>query len=295
MPRPVAYLTLADRGDFVFYDHLTFGPMAERGWTVGEIPWDAAGVDWGRYAAVVIRSPWDYQDRPSEFLAVLEGIESLGVPLLNGTRTVRWNLQKGYLRDLATAGVSIVPTRWPEDGAADDWFADGLDEVVVKPLVGANADDTFRIRRSDAATLRAAREAFAGRECMVQPFLRSVVERGEYSLFYFGGEYSHCVLKRPATGDFRVQEEHGGTITAADPPDGTREIARRALASAPEPTLYARVDFVRLDDGAWAVIELELIEPSLYFPYDGASPDRFAEAFDKLMTGPLRVGSRRPD
>ena len=287
MSGPVAYLTLADRTGFVFYDRLTFGPMARRGWEVEEVAWDAPGVDWRRYAAVVIRSPWDYQDRPSEFLAVLAGIESRGVPLLNGTRTVRWNLHKGYLQDLAAAGVPTVPTRWPADGAAADWFADGPDEVVVKPLVGANADDTFRVRRSDAEALRAAREAFAGRACMVQPFLRSVVEAGEYSLFYFGGAYSHCVLKRPAAGDFRVQEEHGGTIAAAEPPAGTREAAAQALGCAPEPTLYARADFVRLDDGTWAVIELELIEPSLYFPFDGEAPDRFAAAFDRM------IGERR--
>jgi hypothetical protein len=125
--------------------------------------------------------------------------------------------------------------------------------------------------------------AFAGREVMAQPFLRSIVEEGEYSLFYFGGGLSHAVLKSPKEADFRVQEEHGGLIEPIGPPGFLAELGQRIVESLPVPPLYARVDLARLDSGGYALMELELIEPSLYFRTDPESPRRFARAFDNWM------------
>lgn len=119
---------------------------------------------------------------------------------------------------------------------------------------------------------------------MVQPFLNSIQITGEYSLFYFGGRYSHTILKQPKTGDFRVQEEHGGIIRATTPSEPMVHIATQALNAVGETLLYARVDIMLLDDGSPAVSELELIEPSLYFSYDSESPQRFATALDEMWT-----------
>ena len=119
---------------------------------------------------------------------------------------------------------------------------------------------------------------------MVQPFVRSIVAHGEYSLFYFGGGYSHAVLKTPAAGDFRVQEEHGGTIRAISPDSAIHRVGDQAIEAIAETLLYARVDIVTLDDGRPAVIELELIEPSLYFPFEEESPARFADALVRMAS-----------
>jgi glutathione synthase/RimK-type ligase-like ATP-grasp enzyme len=218
---------------------------------------------------------------------VLLRIDQSRARLENPLDVVRWNLKKTYLRDLHERGVPIVPTRWLP-GLDDETLAAlhdelGVEEIVVKPVVGANADDTFRLRAAaPRVETQAARNAFRGRELMVQPFVDAVVEVGEYSLFYFGDEYSHCVLKTPRAGDFRVQEEHGGLIRTVTPDTDLVEAGAKTLAAVGQTLLYARVDLVRLPDGRPALMELELIEPSLYFAFDPASPRRFSEALDRL-------------
>lgn len=286
MMRRAAFLTMDDPADFVVYDHLAVAPLAARGWAIDAVPWRAR-TDWGAYEAVVIRSPWDYQRDPAAFLDVLAAIDASPARLANPLDVVRWNLDKTYLRDLAARGVPIVPTAWG-DGLPDPdalRAALGADEIVVKPTVGANADDTFRL--PPGADPGPARAAFTDRPFLAQPFVRSVVEEGEFSLFHFFGRYSHAILKTPAWGDFRVQEEHGGRIQAVTPEPALRAAADAALDGLP-PLLYARSDWVRIPDGAagdsWALMELELIEPSLYFPYDAASPARFADAFVRWMS-----------
>ena len=217
--------------------------------------------------------------------AYFEGdLPILNLELANPLDVVRWNLDKGYLRDLEAAGVPIVPTQWGEDLApaaiAEARRGFGAVTVIVKPTVGANADDTFRLP-PETPTYEA-EIAFAGRAYMLQPFVPAVVHEGEFSLFYFGGAYSHAILKTPASGDFRVQEEHGGRIRRVAPEPALRAASDAALAACPGPLLYARVDLVRWR-GGFAVMEVELIEPSLYFPYDADSPERFALAVDAWL------------
>ena len=118
---------------------------------------------------------------------------------------------------------------------------------------------------------------------MSQPFVRSVTGYGEISLIFFAGQYSHSVLKKPKAGDFRVQEEHGGRIQSVVPEASIIEFAHRTLQAVPGETLYARVDLVFLDDGQPTVMEVELIEPSLYLSYDRQSPVRFADAIEALL------------
>lgn len=282
--RRCAFLTTDCLDGFVTYDRLLHEPLARRGWAVAEVPW-RADADWGTYEAVVIRSPWDYQRDPDAFLDVLDAIDRSAARLENPLGLVRWNLRKTYLRDLEARGLPVVPTRWLDrlPPSAPGLLFDALgDEIVVKPVVGANADDTFRLRRGTAPD--AALAAFAERPCMAQPFVRAVVGEGEFSVFHFGGAYSHAVLKTPAAGDFRVQEEHGGRITAITPEPPLRALADAVVDALDPAPLYARTDFVRLDSG-FALMEVELIEPSLYFPYDVESPERFADAFAARMGG----------
>jgi hypothetical protein len=147
-------------------------------------------------------------------------------------------------------------------------------------VVSASAYDTVRLGRGgDFAAVAA---LFAGREVMTQPFLPAIVEEGEYSLFYFGGELSHTILKSPKDQDFRVQEEHGGLIRAAEPPAPLPYLGHRILEALPVQPLYARVDLVRHEEG-FALMELELVEPALYFRIVPGSAERFARAFDAWM------------
>ncbi|MEM8670380.1 MAG: hypothetical protein AAGG48_22840 [Planctomycetota bacterium] len=285
MSRTCVFLTMEDPEGFFVYDQLTFEPLRELGWNVLEIPWTDSGARWKDFDAVVIRSTWDYQNAPERFMETLNEIEDSGTPLFNPLRICQWNLDKHYLQDLRGRGVPTVPTKWlkclDEDRLAELFSNGSGSRLVVKPTIGANSDGLFVLDADDAAQCAAAVMEYSTRPLMVQPFIQSITAKGEYSLFYFGGSYSHAILKQPKQGDFRVQEEHGGTIQATTVSESLKQVAALALNAVGETLLYARVDIVILDDGSPAVTELELIEPSLYFSYDDDSPRRFAEALNR--------------
>lgn len=276
-----AFLSMNDLSGFVCYDELLLEPMLRYGWEVETVSWRKQNVDWNAFDVVIIRSCWDYQDEPEQFLAVLEEIERSSARLENPLDVVRWNLKKHYLRDLQAKGIPVVPTIWLDELEAEQipalfshW---STDEIILKPVVSATAFDTFRLTQESAAQQAALlAKTFRQRECMAQPFIPAIVTEGEYSLFYFGTEYSHTILKTPKPGDFRVQEEHGGLLRSVEPEQQLLELSRKVLAAIPSPTLYARVDWVRTDNG-FALMELELIEPSLYFNMDKDSAERFAQ------------------
>lgn len=265
-------------GDDASDDSLAFAPLAELGWTVDEVPWRQKEVLWEDYAAVIIRSSWDYQKDLDEFLEVLTEI-SKRTKLLNPLPIVRWNAEKTYLRQLEGLGVRIVPTLWAPEWDAD-WFASlGCEEVVIKPTVSASAENTYRLR-SESPSVRA---EFVGRSYMVQPFMSSILAEGEVSLFYFGGALSHAIRKTPKPDDFRVQEEHGGTIIGIDPEPDLVVAGGEVMRMLGNECLYARVDFVIDDRGDYALMELELIEPSLYLRTDADAAFRFAAAIHNLL------------
>jgi len=276
---------LEDRTGFCIYDHLLFAPLAELGWTVVEIPWNRPDADWASFDAVVIRSTWDYQKTPEKFLSTLEAIERV-TRLYNPVAICRWNLNKRYLRDLQERGVPIVPTTWLEkldEAALASLFSTlAAPRLVAKPLVGANADDAFVLKAREPESWVEALRVFADREVMVQPFVDSIVGEGEYSLFYFGGTLSHAIVKRPAAGDFRVQEEHGGIIRPLTPAEDLVRAGNQAIKAIGTTLLYARVDLVRLASGQPALMEMELIEPSLYFDQDPGSAATFTWQFVRM-------------
>lgn len=274
MPR-CAFLSTDDLEGFCVYDHLAVPALNDRGIEVDEVPW-RADVDWSQYAMVIVRSTWDYQQAPDAFLAALGRIDA-ATHLENPLAVMRGNIDKRYLGALAERGVRIVPTTFFDHFDADAIVRASapFDRFVVKPAVGANADDVFVLERG--ADLDAVASTFATRPHLVQPFAEVIHTEGERSLFFFDGELSHAIVKRPADGDFRVQEEHGGRFELVTPTAAETEAGRRALGEIGERLLYARVDFVNWD-GAPALMELELIEPSLYFEVYEPARAHFAEA-----------------
>ena len=285
--RQCAYLTMDDTSDFEVYDHLTYPPMTELGWQVTEVPWTATNINWNSFEAVVIRSPWDYQDHPQKFLEVLMQIEVSDAVLLNSLETVRWNISKSYLKVFASKGVPIVPTLWFESfdlramqQAYTDW---DTPELIIKPQISANADDTYRLPPAKLGEKSAElAKLFAGRDHLVQPFIPAIVEQGEYSLFYFAGNYSHAILKKPKVGDFRVQEEHGGELLDIEPVTSLRAAGDKVINALQDILLYARVDVVR-HKNEFLLMELEAIEPSLYFNMNEAAAKNFADAFVTML------------
>jgi glutathione synthase/RimK-type ligase-like ATP-grasp enzyme len=284
--RRIAFLTLAEQGDFVIDDERAVAPLAERGIAVETIPWNQPGVDWRRYDLVVIRSTWDYQHHGLAFLETLDAIEA-ATRLHNSAAITRWNMAKTYLKDLAERGVPTVPTIWRDGlsrGGLLMLFDElGSQEAVIKPVMSGNAEGAWRLDCEHAHDLAGVIEAyFHKRPLMMQAFERAIVEEGEFSLMYFDGEFSHAIRKRPRAGDFRVQEEHGAEILAVTPEPALRTTADAAMAALGERLLYGRADLVRHGDG-FRLMELELVEPALYLRMDPNAPARFADAVARLL------------
>ncbi|MCA9035080.1 MAG: hypothetical protein KDA91_08120 [Planctomycetaceae bacterium] len=271
---------------FFAYDDMVNEPLLRRGVQVDHVSW-RANAEWSDYEMVVIRSPWDYHKSADAFLHVLDSIDQKTC-LVNDLQTVRWNINKHYLKDLDHRGADIVPTEWFASLSVADLNClcerFGEEEFVCKPVVGAGAENTFRLSsRTSPDVRREVATTYESREAMVQAFVPSITTVGEYSLFYFDEQFSHCVLKTPTAGDFRVQEEHGGQLRAITPAVDLLFAGEKAIQAVSGRLLYARVDLVRLPDGKPVVMELELIEPSLYFPFDPQSPERFADAILRRM------------
>lgn len=284
MNNKVAFLSTDNLENFFTYDKLLFEPMKKIGWMAEEISWKNEEVNWNDYSSVIVRSTWDYQNDSEKFLNVLEKINNSSAYLENNLDLMRWNMNKNYLYDLENKGIKIVETIWEKSfnpNTAFQYF-DKLksDEIIIKPNISANADNTFRLTREKLIEkLPDLEKIFADREFMVQPFMQNIVDEGEYSLFFFNGEFSHCVLKKPKEKDFRVQEEHGGKFKSVVPSEQQKTIGKNIIDKLAVLPLYGRTDLVRTADNDFALMELELIEPSLYFNMDSESPTRFANAF----------------
>jgi len=243
--------------------------------------WNDPAVDWTRYDAVLIRTVWDYFKHHAQFLHWLDRLDALAVPTINDSALLRWNSDKRYLAQLEALGVPVIPTRFVAHADLREALATHAKRnVVVKPSVSGGAWRTVRGTVGDAAFDRAVAELPPG-DYLLQPFVPAVVEQGEWSLLFFGGEFSHAVIKRPARGDYRVQHEHGGRTEAAEPETATLAAARHALAACARlglgEAVYARVDGV-VADGRFLLMELELIEPSLFLAERPDAAERFARA-----------------
>lgn len=258
------------------------------GESVTDIDWQAPLDQFAGFDAALIGTPWDYFDNREAFLAKLDAIAALGVPVCNSPDVVRWNIDKGYLAELAERGVATIPTLLLDNPGRDEILAAfdhfGCDRLVAKRRVGAGAEGQFDFTRDNppAADWR------MGHAALVQPFLPGIVEEGEHSLIFIDGAFSHGLIKRPAPGDYRVQSLYGGWDTAVTPAPEDLAAAQKVIAGLPFPApLYARIDLVRGPDGTLLLMEAEVIEPFLY-PLQGA------ELGPRLLAGLRKITASAP-
>ena len=283
MTQRCAFITMDSMEGFVCDDDLAIPALKELGWDVEKISWRARGTDWTRYGIVVIRSPWDYPTDAPRFLALLDEIEASGTPLLNPPELVRWNLHKSYLKWLEERNVSVVPTRWLDKPRQADilvlFDVYGSDKMVIKPAIGANAEHAHVLnKRTLEQDWPGIEPVFEHRQAMVQPFRAAIQSEGEYSVMFVDGEISHTIRKTPKPGDFRSQEEHGADITLVQPEALLVKRASEAVWALNVRPLYGRADMIRNPDGDFEVMELELVEPSMYLRMDPEAPVRLARA-----------------
>ena len=254
--------------------------LLQAGYSVEARAWNEPGQLDG-FDLVTPLVAWGYHHDPRRWHALLDMLEGERIPTLNPVPLLRWNSDKRYLAELGAKGVATIPTRLVDaldEGALRQARAEYGDELVIKPPVSASAHGTHRLGVADPIP-----ETALGREMMIQPYFGSVAEEGEYSVMLFGGEFSHCIVKRPKAGDYRVQPHLGGTEQPCPPPDGAIQLAHAALAAAPATAAYARVDIVRDSTGNLAIIELELIEPALWLQHAPDGGASFASALRSAL------------
>lgn len=263
---------------------LVLALLAAAGVAVSVVDWDDDAVEWQTFDRAVIRSPWDYQDRAEDFLRWMTRVEHL-TDLRNPVAPMRWSLDKRYLRELSGAGVPVIPTDVIEPGGAPR-FPDVA--WVVKPSVGAGSRDVVEYRpgQEEQAAVHVAGLHRRGVAALVQPLLESVARDGEWPMVFFGGRFSHTASKRVSlpdpsrTGELFATESNQPCVATPD----QIAVAEQVMAyvhSRFGVLTYARVDLVRNDDGDYLVLEVELVEPSLFLPEGG--PDSVRRCAEALL------------
>lgn len=282
MSGAVVLATCSDLPGLHHDDEALLVALAARDVPVRILAWDDPSVDWADAALVVIRSTWDYVPRREQFISWAARVDAV-TTLWNPAEVIRWNTDKHYLRTMADAAVPTVPTRWLTRGSEASLLAvldeAGWEHAVVKPAISSGSRGTIRVRRRAARKRQEHLDTLlAEGDVLVQPYLSRIEATGEVSVLWVDGQVTHAVRKIPAAGDFRVQEQFGGTAVPIELDAGLARAADEALAHVGQGCRYARVDLIEGPAGERWLIELELVEPQLFLRHSAAATDRFASA-----------------
>jgi glutathione synthase/RimK-type ligase-like ATP-grasp enzyme len=245
--------------------------------------WDDVKTDWSRFDAIIIRTAWDYTKNVLTFIEWSKSVAAQGVDVINSPDVIEWNANKTYLLDLAAAGIPLLPTVLVKKSPLDLAELPKSDTGwIVKPTIGASARGVKRFDKDDAEGVRkyAAQLITSGTNVLIQPFAEEIAN-GEVSFVFFGDQYSHACKKTPAKGDFRVQLKYGGHDRYFDANSDQIAQARAVLEATPFKLLYVRVDMLEINE-KFVLMELEAIEPYLYFGYNQAPQTFLAVLKDYL-------------
>jgi glutathione synthase/RimK-type ligase-like ATP-grasp enzyme len=268
-------------------DEILTAALKEKGLRVHRTDWTNSEYDWATTTSVIFRAVWDYTNRYDDFLSFVNSI-STKTALINPLETILWNLDKHYLRDLNDRGINIPQTIYIEKGSTttlrDLHQKNKLSETILKPAMSAGARHTYRLNNETLDTHEEIFQQLIKSEAMMlQPFLRSILEHGEITLVVLGGKYTHAVLKKAKQGDFRVQDDFGGTVQTYLPTKEEIAFAEHVVSVCSPVPSYARVDMIVDNNGKLAVSELELIEPELWFRFEPVAANRLAATLQKLL------------
>lgn len=271
---------------FLTDDKLIMEKLVSEGHYADSVVWTDKSVNWNDYDAALIRSTWDYIDRLDEFLEVLRKIEKSDCRLINSLEMVEWNCNKNYLFDLENLGIPVVPTyRLTEDAdmITKSFEINGWNEAVIKPVTGGGGTG---LKRFSAGKLKDMVDEYRSEgmnDHLIQPLIPSISSEGEWSFIYFNKKLSHVLIKTPAEGDYRIHTMYGGTILPGKAVEKDIEQADRILRMLPFDGLYVRLDLVRTGESL-SVMEIELIEPVLYFDLVPEKVSMFTDALVKTLT-----------
>ncbi|MFZ6013145.1 MAG: ATP-grasp domain-containing protein [Bacteroidota bacterium] len=286
----IAYIVYEHTGTFGIPDEenqslLQF--LRQKGLSVQLELWTNAHVAWQEYDLILLKAPWDYIDKIDRFHHWLETLEKLKVRLLNPIKLVRWNSDKHYLKDIADVGLSVAPTLFVEPGEQlqlHRYFEEfNSEKLVVKPCVSGASKNTFCVTRDNTKEIETMINELLQREAfIVQPFIPEIVQDGEWSIIFFNGVYSHSLIKRAKTGDFRVQNQFGGSVHPVEPDRSVIDSAAQYVLQFAQHCLYARVDGVVVQ-GKFMLMELEIIEPVLFLYTASHAYENYYKALCELM------------
>lgn len=249
--------------------------------------WDDPSVDWTSYDIIIIKSTWDYFiGKIEKFYRWLTFIKEKNILCLNYPDLIKWNADKHYLLDIQSAGLNIVPSSIIEKNNlfyADDAFQKfNTDELIVKPTISGGAMNTLRLNKNNAKDQEAQINDWLKEQAyLIQPLKKEVINEGEWSFLFFNGKFSHHLLKVAKEGEFRIQHFFGGKIISPDFDRNLINIAQEYVNKFAPNSLYARVDGVITKNG-FELMELELIEPYMFFFTNEQSLENYYNAFEQL-------------
>ncbi len=268
-------------------DNLVIRALERRGLKVWRTNWDNPDFDWSATRFVIFRSTWDYFERFPEFSAWLDRVNTM-TSMVNPYEIIKWNMDKHYLGDLEQKGINIPPTLFIEPGdprSLNEIIEEARwSEIILKPAVSGAARHTYRLHPGSIKDhKRVFRELITKESMLLQEFQHNVIEQGEVALMVFGGKYSHAVLKKAKAGDFRVQDDFGGSVHDYKASAVEIEFAEKVVSVCDPLPVYARVDVIRDNKNELCVSELELIEPELWLRKYPRAADLLAESFMELI------------
>lgn len=254
--------------------------------TAKAVIWDDESIDWTAFDYLLFRNTWDYYQKEAAFNDWLQKIESLGIKTLNPIATIKKNKHKFYLKEQENKGVLILPTIFLEKNSnknIDDILPKNWQKIVIKPAFSAGSYLTKLVDRSELDSIQDEfQEHFITKDFLLQEFRPEIKELGETSIIFFNGIFSHAINKKPTEGDFRVQIQYGGKYTLLEPNIELINQAKQVLEQIPQKLLYARIDGI-VKENQLHLMEIELIEPDLYFDIAIGSRERFVEAFLEIV------------
>ncbi|HXS35507.1 MAG TPA: hypothetical protein VN721_02310 [Flavipsychrobacter sp.] len=280
-----AYVCYSNKGEYGLADlenEELFEFLKEKGVDVHSEVWSDPTIEWERYDNVILKAPWDYVEKIDQFRSWLDKLDSLNVRLLNSTNTIRWNIDKHYLKDIADAGLNVIETIYLEKGSNIDFkncfYSLNTEKIVVKPCISASSKNTFAVSVDEAEQFTPLiNDLLKEGDYMVQPFLKEIQQSGEVSFMFFNGAFSHSVIKRPKSGDFRTQEHLGGTIHPFTPSAELLLSIQKYIDNFAQNCLYIRVDGTIVNE-TFLLMELELVDPYLYLFISSGSYDLYYDA-----------------
>lgn len=277
--KPLDAFVTSTSGDFFRDDEVLIRAFLKRGIRADRIPWDAEDVDWASYDCAFVRSTWDYYTRCAEFLNRIETLSD-EVAIWNSPPVIRWNTNKKYLLEFIEHGVGVVPTVLMDGCSFEDAARIASDRgwkrYVLKPCISGGALATYRLPEDSAKSGEKIKGVEGG--FLLQPYLPAIETEGEWSFIFFGKDYQYAVKKTAAPGDYRVQSIYGGQYQMATPSPADLKASIEVMEALDDDVRYARVDMVRDEKGNLALMELELIEPYLFFNESRFGADTFVDS-----------------